>query len=301
MRFESVTRPTLRHADLGYVRRRSALGRFADAAFTLWARHCRPYLPRVVLFHRIVESMDTTTWGGAHPRAGFTNFLDYLCEQQFEVVRLDVLEEEWNAGRLVPDRRIVGLCFDDGTDDVFDTAWPLLKARCMSATVFVTTSLIGSTAPPKPWDTVEADVRGMNESQLRELDQNGVEIACHGHNHYPLTRIDDGAVHRELAESKGILEGIIGHPVKSLSYPHGAHDDRVRTIAAAEGYRFGWGCDRGPLLARSCIFGLPRCGMPPHSINWADFDCLMWDGELVRRLRSLLRPSPQYEEIDCEW
>ena len=279
----------LSHAELGYSRRRNAFGRGIDACCTIWARRFRSYQPRVILLHRIVPSMRIETWGPMYTRDAFANFLDYLQENGFSVWRLDRLAAEVAAGRLTRDHRVVGICFDDGTEDVYTDAWPLLNERGMEATVFVTTTLIGARRPPVPWEHLPLHSPGMTEDQLRELDANGMEIASHAVHHYRLPELNDVALAQELSESRVRLEQILGHSVKNLSYPHGAYDQRIMAAARSAGYSCAWSCQRVALTSAPDMFALPRCDLPADAINRSQFDSVMWDGELARRMRDVAR------------
>ena len=80
---------------------------------------------------------------------------------------------------------------------------------------------------PRPWATAE---------QLRELGACGVAIGAHSARHEPLVRADD--LERELGEPQAALGAALGGPAPAtLSFPHGAYDQRVLERARAAGYR----------------------------------------------------------------
>jgi peptidoglycan/xylan/chitin deacetylase (PgdA/CDA1 family) len=121
------------------------------------------------------------------------------------------------------------LTFDDGYLDNLTRAYPVLSLLGIPFTVFVTTA---------PVIAKESGYLGVKE--LRELDAlDGVTIGAHGATHVPLAECGDRRLKEELAGSKACLEDLLGHPVDSLSYPHGSVNRRVRDAAEQAGFRIG--------------------------------------------------------------
>ncbi len=77
---------------------------------------------------------------------------------------------------------------------------------------------------------------GMDEEQLRALVEEGHEVGSHTMTHPILTQLGGNDLEREVAVSKRVLEGILGRPVSSFSYPNGDYDGRVRRCVEAAGY-----------------------------------------------------------------
>jgi peptidoglycan/xylan/chitin deacetylase (PgdA/CDA1 family) len=121
--------------------------------------------------------------------------------------------------------------FDDGYRDFVDNALPLLEARGVPATVFVTASEDRSGVP----GGVPGPLLPLDE--LAGLAARGVAVGAHGLSHVPLTGLDAAALGRELAEARCTLGAWAGQPVDLLAYPFGAFDARVRAAAAAAGFR----------------------------------------------------------------
>lgn len=117
--------------------------------------------------------------------------------------------------------KYIAITFDDGYEDNYTQAFPLLKKYNTKATIFVITSLIGK----EGYLTAE---------QIREMSQSGlVSIQSHTVSHSPLalgdkTREDVGY---EFGVSKYILEKITGEKVDAVSMPNGSYDKVVIEIA----------------------------------------------------------------------
>jgi len=76
----------------------------------------------------------------------------------------------------------------------------------------------------------------LGSSETRELLDLGMEIGAHSITHADLTRLDDAALEREVAESRVQLEEHCGMPIRSFCYPSGRFDQRARRAVAKAGY-----------------------------------------------------------------
>lgn len=133
--------------------------------------------------------------------------------------------------RAAPDRPArprFAVSFDDGYRDFAHTAFPVLEQRGIPATLFVPAAVERTQLP--------GGLEGralLDPSELRDLAARGVEIGAHGIDHQDLTRLDDGALARELRVGRERLCEWIGRPVRYLAYPFGAFDARVLATAGS--------------------------------------------------------------------
>ncbi|MCR4329451.1 MAG: polysaccharide deacetylase family protein [Candidatus Roizmanbacteria bacterium] len=107
------------------------------------------------------------------------------------------------------------LTFDDGYEDFYTDAFPILKKNNVKATVYVITNYIGR--------------KGfLSSAQIQELAQSPlVEIGSHTLNHMYLKGGRDELVNTEIVESKKVLENLTGVSVKTFAYPYGAFDGQA--------------------------------------------------------------------------
>jgi peptidoglycan/xylan/chitin deacetylase (PgdA/CDA1 family) len=118
------------------------------------------------------------------------------------------------------------ITFDDGYRDNFTVAAPLLIKYGLPFTVFVAPKLI-----------LDGDTRYLSIATLKELALlPGVTIGSHGYSHRRLTDLDDEELRNELHASRAWLEDAIQKSVVTMSYPHGAVNERVTTFVAAAGF-----------------------------------------------------------------
>lgn len=124
-------------------------------------------------------------------------------------------------------RKPLVLTFDDGYEDNYTAAFPLLQRYNMKATIFVVSGLV--------------DTPGyLTSEELREMAGSGlVSIQSHTDSHADLTGCTEAQVDRELRESAKKLSDLTGQPVTLLAYPYGSYNDQV-IAHAKEGYRLGF-------------------------------------------------------------
>jgi len=128
----------------------------------------------------------------------------------------------------------VSLHFDDGYWSQVTNAVPLLNARGLRATFFLTTSTMDGV----PWD------------QWRQVAAQGHEIGSHTVNHLDLTSLSDSDLRYELSESQQVInQNIPSQSCISLSYPGTVSNSHVQAVTS-EYYiaaRGGWTPEGGNL------------------------------------------------------
>lgn len=129
----------------------------------------------------------------------------------------------------------VTLTFDDGLENFYIQAYPVIFEYKISTIVFVISSLVGesdrSIYPPD-----EPLSRLMNWEMIKEVSDNGIIIGSHTQKHKVLTELSYGEICDELTLSKLVIEHQIHKPVLNLAYPHNAYDMRVIEAVKASKY-----------------------------------------------------------------
>lgn len=140
------------------------------------------------------------------------------------------------------------ITFDDGYLDNFTVAAPILIKHGLPFTVFVAPKLI-----------LDGDARYLSVSTLKELAMlPGVTVGSHGYSHRRLTELGDQVLKNELLDSRSWLEGIIQKPVVTMSYPHGAVDERVRGFVTDLGFTTAASSKFGVFNREHSRLSLPR-------------------------------------------
>lgn len=154
-----------------------------------------------------------------------------LADRGFRGISLQQAFAERESAGAFPPRSAV-LTFDDGYRSVHRHALPALAERGFTATVFLTSGLVGLPAREAAARNPDLDRDILDWAEAAELSEAGWEIGSHTVSHPDLSRLDQAAVERELGDSKTELEQRLQRPVRSLAYPYGRLNRRVRDAAA---------------------------------------------------------------------
>ncbi|MZF90963.1 polysaccharide deacetylase family protein [Streptomyces sp. SID5643] len=188
----------------------------------------------VFLYHAVSD--DPPSWLApftVSPR-DFSEQLDMIIDGGLCVVPLRRFVTALLAGSALPPRCAV-LTFDDGYEDFATTVAPLLDARGLPATLYVTTGAPDATRTASATGPFPS-VATLSWAQVRDLDAAGFEIGGHSRTHPQLDTLRRTALREEVAGCKRDLEDALGHPVSSFAYPHGYHSPTVRAEVRAAGW-----------------------------------------------------------------
>ena len=195
----------------------------APAAAVRAAGAARWHVP-VLMYHMVdtnVPSHDLITLHLTVMAPAFDAQLKLLRGAGYRPLSLD---DVWAglSGRTPPARGVV-LTFDDGYEDNYTVAFPILKKYGWTGTFFVVTSTIGT--------------RGhMTASQLDEMARAGMAIESHGQHHIDFSQLPLGAARTELSKSKQIIAGWSGRPVTFFAYPAGRFTPALERLLGDLGY-----------------------------------------------------------------
>jgi peptidoglycan/xylan/chitin deacetylase (PgdA/CDA1 family) len=132
------------------------------------------------------------------------------------------------------DKGIVTFTFDDGYQNQFDNALPVLKKYHLPATFFVYTQALRKT------ETQTSDAMTWNE--VIELVQSGFEVGSHTRSHPHLIHMSTPDVWTEMEEPALEIKTNTGVYPSSFASPYGQFDDRVLAFARKlyESHFGGW-------------------------------------------------------------
>ena len=202
----------------------------------------------------------------------FARQLAVLARRRYRVLELDDVVASLE-GSAPPLRKSVVITFDDGYQETYDIAWPLLKRFGFPAIVFVTPAEVGL-AGFASW------------SQLSEMAQDSVMVGCHTMHHTYIPHVKVERLTEELVDSKRVIEERLGRPIHFLSYPMGGFTPQAKSVVEQAGYRAACTTNRAATLNWVDRFALRRIKVTERDANPLLFSAkLSGYYDLFRQLR----------------
>jgi peptidoglycan/xylan/chitin deacetylase (PgdA/CDA1 family) len=153
----------------------------------------------------------------------FVTQMRYLVDGGYHVVSFAALVDALEGRDSLPSRAVV-ITFDDGWENQYRHAFPILRRFGLTAAFFVFTTPIGRDSKLMTWE------------QLRELQDAGMTIGSHTRTH-PVLPDYHAALHNEVAMSRADIAQHLGRAPDFFAYPFGAWDAESAAWARTAGYR----------------------------------------------------------------
>ncbi|MFC3034840.1 polysaccharide deacetylase family protein [Pseudoalteromonas fenneropenaei] len=230
-----------------------------------WLSLCAlPVKSAVILqYHHVSETLPAVTSVSADT---FRQHLQYLKDQDYQVVALNTLLDSLQAGKVLDDKT-VAITFDDGYLNNFDTAAPILREFAYPYTIFVNPKLID-----------EGKSYVMTWAQLKALSQQGALIANHSaeHNYLHVHASEEDSqswkarIKQDLSWSQQRIKDETGQDWPWIAYPYGEYNRDVQAIVKELGL-IGIGQHSGAVNANTDWLAVPRY---PASGQYANLDTL---------------------------
>ena len=165
----------------------------------------------------------------------FVEQMQYLKDHKIPVVSLAALVDALEGKRVLPAHAVV-LTFDDGRENQYRNAFPVLRKLGFTATFFPFTH------------AMDRNPRYFTWAQLRELQQAGMTVGSHTSLHVRVDKMKDAKqMHDEVTGSRDLLREKLGtSATESFSYPFGALASAGDSAVRAAGYRFARAYTGGP-------------------------------------------------------
>lgn len=207
----------------------------------------------VLMYHSIDYTADKKNKMTISPEV-FAKQMEYLRENGYDVIPLEKAVS-YIRDRKRPPAKTVAITIDDGYEDNYINAYPVLKKYHIPATIFVITDLVGSDGF-MTWD----EIRQMAKSGM-------IDIESHTKSHLWLTGLDDRELKNQLEDSKKILETKLGKEINYLCYPMNGYDERVKSAAKQAGYKAAFATKPKRMFTIYDVYEIKRVRISPTSSN----------------------------------
>ena len=215
------------------------------------------------MYHRVVvEAPRNSRHGIWVTIQSFEQNLISLKQRGYSPITFEQYQRFLNGEFTLPKKPVI-LTFDDGYEDNYTCAFPLLKKYGFLAVIFL---VADATRRTNFWDTDEPEVHLLNRKQINEMTAAGIEFGSHTVTHPDLSQCSPAQVNKELVESKHVIAQMTGKEIISVAYPYGAVNGTIKSLAADSGYTFGIATNSGPVKFYQDLFEVRRTQIFP----WTD-------------------------------
>lgn len=176
----------------------------------------------ILLYHSVTEET------GGDPLkitpARFEQQMRHLRERGYHPLFFTDLPDG-SGNNALPSKPVI-ITLDDGYEDNYTKAFPILKRTGMKATVFAITGNVG-----RP--------NYLTWRQLRIMEASGaVDTESHTVTHPDLTKIGTKEKAGELVKSRDTILRRLGHPSIAFAYPYGKYDQATVEAVRSAGYLY---------------------------------------------------------------
>jgi peptidoglycan/xylan/chitin deacetylase (PgdA/CDA1 family) len=163
------------------------------------------------------------------------------------------------------------MTFDDGYENFYTHAAPVLQAENCPATVMILANKIGTI---NDWDPYKSEPpRLMSMDQIKELGQNPLfTFGSHGLNHLNVAELTPDEMRPEILDSYNILSTALQKAfIPVFAYPWGKSSDITHQLILASPYAAALSIRKGAWNTDTPSFTLPRYSVYQHDAHPAIF------------------------------
>ncbi len=248
----------------------------------------------VIMYHRVVNDESEAGVHGTYITAKkFDEHMRFLKENGYETITFKELKKLNWRNRFNREKKLIMLTFDDGYEDNYKIAFPILKKydfHCIKLIMltfddgyednykiafpilkkydFHCIIYLVSHLNFNRWDVEvpnnpEKKFTLMTLDMIKEMQEYGIEFGGHTMTHPKLAHIPLEEARKEILTSKATLEEKLGEKLTSFAYPYGDLNEDVKNIVKESGYDFAVATDSGDISFAEDLFQIRRIGIFP--------------------------------------
>jgi peptidoglycan/xylan/chitin deacetylase (PgdA/CDA1 family) len=212
----------------------------------------------VLLYHHIANNDSDIRYYVAPD--DFKIQMDKLVSLGYTTISISKLVSVIKNGGELPARPVV-ITFDDGAEDVYLNAFPVMKNLNMTGGLYIVANRLGV----KDFLSVV---------EIKEMLAAGWEVGSHSMTHTDLQKIDDLSF--EIYTSGLRLKAALGIPIQTFAYPFGSTDSFISRKTKTYGYEAAMGLGKSVEHSLATLYYIDRLEIR-HSTTMEMFlDMLPW-------------------------
>ena len=207
--------------------------------FSWWRKDISYSYPRVLMYHMVSEHLEKD-------KSKFNRLR--VKPEEFEKQLKWLKDNNWTSFTLselvslkeIPQKSVV-ITFDDGYEDNFKNAYPLLKKYGFKATIYIVLNRFNQDwATDKDLNQASSELNSekmLSNEQIKEMLYSGlIEIGSHTLDHVNLPKLTKEKKEKQIIESKKQIEEIFNIKCSSFAYPFGFFDNQDVEILKNSSY-----------------------------------------------------------------
>lgn len=178
----------------------------------------------ILMYHYIDQAPVGDRLPGLYtPASTFHEQIKALRKDGYQFGTLSELRDRL-AGRDTSTKKMVILTFDDGYEDFYTNAWPILRQEQVPATIYLVNHFLGRNGY-------------LTEKQVKELAASPlITIGAHTLDHIDLARSPLERQRLEIVDSKSGLEKLTGKTIIDFCYPAGQYTSQTVALVKEAGF-----------------------------------------------------------------
>ena len=209
------------------------------------------YVVPIVMYHKVDDTSATS--GLSVSPESFKRQMYFLKSRHYNVTKLEDIQDMVKKNRFPS--KTIAITFDDGYENNYTNAYPVLKNLGLHATIFIIPALVGADGY-LTWD------------QIIEMSESGViTIGSHTMTHPWLPGQPEQKMDSEIRDSKRAIEGHLNKEVSVFSYPLGGFNKTIREKVIKADYKIAVATNPGRKYPKHDLFAMKRIRIARTSDN----------------------------------
>lgn len=223
---------------------------------TNWKTYDDPVQIPILMYHA-VHVMDPSEASNANLIVAPDNFEAQIKAMVDAGYYFLTPEEAYKAltENALPAKKVVWLTFDDGNEDFYTIAYPILKKYKAKATNNIITGFVK-----------KGNAGNLTVKQMKEMMAHGMSFQSHTVNHPDLSVNDKATQKAELTDSIDFLEDKLNTKVNTIAYPSGRYNQTTLDLAKKT-YKLGLTTNEGLASAKNGLLSLNRVRILPTTTS----------------------------------